>query len=487
MRQGRGNPPQFPMKKITSSFLIVLVLWASVIAPARALVWFPLLTGASGIEGALVGAAGLAAAVAAMEFSTNGDSPSASRDNVGLQIQLDPYTPLIVPDSAKPAPVIDSQQHSGESSYRRNASASTDYSGVSKSATPEIAAAKHMAEYPIHEGTSYYTATQLSVSTYGVTVHEKRFSSTGSLLSEYDFTYPWIVTTGDSWVDCPSGYILNTGDNKCYTTAVNEQQVADAKLQIERTLNKFRKNPNDPDPVPPNVSISDSEVKVQTHERTTSAKINADGTATIKDITVSPDKQTTNVDTVKISAPTPGQPPQVIWKNHGTFPGVQLGGDIPSGNYGPIEPTVDGTVGGAAVPAATNLNLPENLARTDKQCGYDAAHPCKVELNEGEAPAPFEAPQIDQLDGQFDQLQTFINQRENGVGQGIQNPLTSKFSGRQCTDPGFDASDVRPNAKATVPICAHMAEIEPWTTLAAYIASAVLIYGIWFRRLGGPA
>jgi hypothetical protein len=492
------------MRKLVASGLIVITLWGSLIQPARALPVLPLVAYLIEVAGAhpLLTSVAIHAGIAAITLTDNGAAPTSNGSNAAIQIQLDPYTPLIKPESAIGAAVIDATSQEVIASenhyYWRKTYSGQVFQGytVAEVATAYFNYAKNVVhagdiDCPTSNVHSFNEATgQFSVQKC------PGFSN----VSDTVFKQNNQCVPGDTWngsacvrneLVCPSNYTLNSGDNKCYANNPDEVQVADAKLQIQRTLDKFQKNPNDPDPVPDNVSISDKEVVVRTPERTTTVKINDDSSVDIKEVVQTPDGNTEE-NKVKVSAPTPGNAPEVQSKSSSKYPGQSTangGAAVPGTGTGE-----SGTPNAPATPT-TVLNLPDNLARTDKQCGYDDAHPCKVEIqgdgklkiDEEGTPGEFTSEHGDQIDAKFDELETFIENQTDGVGQGLENPLIGKLTSGGCTNPEFNVSEVNANAKSTIPICDYIPDLHPWLALFAYVMSALAIYRIWFTRTGGNA
>lgn len=492
------------MRKLTASLLIAAVLWGSLIAPARAFVplLFPYAAGSVvTTEGtialsAVLSTVTIGGAIALLTMTDNNSAPAANGSNAAIQIQLDPYTPLVTPESAQASPVVDQVTtetvvSDAQVSYILSNGGSGTASGFGSSTFSSPSALQSaVISYVISHNPSISPVSPGAVGSSSF----QYFWSDGT--SEWQSIYSvGQCATGSTWngsdcvqttQSCPSGYTLNTSDNRCYVNNPDEQQVADAKNQIQRILDKFQKNPNDPDPLRQGVTVTDTKVTVQTPQSTVTAEISPDQSVTLKEVTATPDGNT-KVDKVKLSPPTPGQAPEVIGKDSKIVPGQKSGDPGGTGVNSPIEPTDD--AGNATEPAAatTVLNLPDNLAKTEKQCGYDAEHPCQTKIDEADTPEDFQTNHGDDLDGQFDELQTFINEQENGVGAGIENPFIGKFASGGCVDPTFSASDIYAGASASIPICSHKSDIDPWTSLAAYVFSAIAIYGIWFRRLGGAS
>lgn len=483
------------MRKSLAFLLIAAMLWGSVIAPARALIIAPLIPYLMGLttaeQVALGGSVALHVVIASIALTNDGNEPAANGSNTSLQIQLDPYTPLVTPESAQPSPTSPLQPQqvvvtSGDYHYtyfhtggsKNTCAAACDTYTASNQFGATFACTSDNAAYPsgTYVCTEYWQGNQYT--------HTHGTGTASGCPEGADFDGANCVKTVNS---CPDGYTFNATTQSC-NISNPDTQVPDQKTQIVRHNNEFLKNPNDPDPIPENLLVRPKDIVISTPERTTTVHINEDSTVTVTDIKPTANNTTTK-DQVTISAPTPGNPPTVIGRNTQTYPGQESGPADPGSTSN--SPIVPGTSSGSPTsPAAgtTVLNLPENLAKTEKQCGYDAAHPCKVTIDEGEAPSDFDNSARDTaLDGKFDELQTFINSQDNGVGEGIQNPLIGKLPSGQCTDFVYDVTEVNPNARATIPLCEHMADIQPWTQFFAYIASAILIYGIWFRRLGGAS
>lgn len=458
------------MRKFTASILIALTLWGSLILPARAVV--PLLPALGYLTGstlgdALIYSAGLHAAVAAIQLVTNGNPPASDGGNVGIQVQLDPYTPLTTPESAVPPATINAT----------------------------------MEEQVVYTSSNRYLSQVTGQYVYGEACGGGQDVSTvnGSCIAgcstgqTASYIPPGYLRCSEIQPTCPEGYTLNATENKCYLGA-SDSQVADAKIQVQRILDEFVQNPNDPDPIPPNVTLSPKDITIQTPERTTKVHINEDNTIDVKEIVQTPDGNTQE-NKVKISAPGAGSAPEVIGKSSSTYPGQSSNPPLSDGSPGgaAIPGTGQGESGTPTAPATgTNvLNLPDNLAKTEKQCGYDADHPCKVEgnikINEVGTPEEFQTDHGDQLDDQFDELQTFVNEQQDGVGEGLENPLIGKFTSGQCTNPIYDVSEVDAKAKATIPICDYVPQLHPWLALFAYVMSALAIYRIWFTRQGASA
>lgn len=363
------------MKKLFTSFLIASVLWGSVIVPARA--FLPLaaiayLTGAtSGLNGALVGSILLHAAIAAIVITSDGNEPAANGSNTAIQIQLDPYTPLITPESAKPPstmPATATEQIVSSTETHSVYHCPTDLHESQSSCIASLNAAfccSVQYQSIISETSSNYTAKWLRSDDGGTGNSTFSKSTVAGCPSGSTWNGSSCISTAYT---CPSGYTLNSSDNICYVNNPDETQVADAKTQIQRILDNFQKNPNDVDSLPENVSLASKDVVIQTPERTTKVHINDDSTVTVTEISVTSDGNT-NVDSVKISAPGVGQAPEVIGKTNNKYSGQQLGsGGTSSGINSPQIPTTDGT--GAGTPsspaAGTNvLNLPANLAKTE--------------------------------------------------------------------------------------------------------------------------
>jgi hypothetical protein len=495
------------MRKIVASLLTASLLWCSLVLPARALPVLPLVAYLLEVAGAyplITSVAIHTAAIVAIELTNNGSSPTSNRSNVAIQIQLDPYTPLIKPESAVGPAVVDSITDNVVQSEQQLHYALTGLT-THRSYSLDALAAAYLAEYRAAGSPAF----AVGCSNVTVANYETRqifidrcpgYSDTTTVAGLVTACVPGDTWNGSACVrpqtTCPPDYTLNTGDNKCYANNPDEVQVADAKLQIQRILDKFQKNPNDPDTVPDHVSIEDKDITIQTPERTTKVHINDDSTVDIREIVHTPDGNTQE-NKVKLSAPTPGNAPEVISKSTSNYPGQSSApSPAPGVPGGPVIPGTgvgeSGTPTGSATPT-TVLNLPDNLARTDKQCGYDAAHPCKVELqgdgklkvDEDGTPEEFTSDHGDQIDAKFDELESFIEQQTDGVGQGLENPLIGKFSGSECTNPLFSVTEVHPNAVASIPACDHIPQLHPWLALLAYVMSALAIYRIWFTRQGG--
>lgn len=499
------------MRKFTASLLIAVTLWGSLIAPARALPVLPLVAYLIELAGAhpLITSVAVHAAIASIALTSDGNGPSSSGSNTAIQVQLDPYTPLVTPDSAKPGPVAPNSSEevvSNEQAYYRFVDAVPGYSDCipichqfsSRNQMGNAAAAADWGDGRTYTYNSGNTTADPTTPSGSQDIYIWLDNNVGSSRGVYGRKVWGSCPSGSNWngsacvkviTGCPPNYTLNAPDNMCYPNNPNEQQVADAKTQIQRTLDQFAKNPNDPDALPPNVSVGPKDITIQTPERTTKVHINDDSTVDVREIVQTPDGNTQE-NKVKLSAPGPGAAPEVIGKSQSTYPGQ-------SSN----PPLSDGSPGGAAIPGTGSgesgtptgtaapvqvLKLPDGLAQSDKQCGYDDAHKCKVDqkIDETGTPDEFQTNHGDQLDAKFDEIQNFINNQQNGVGEGLQHPLDGAFSS-ECRNPEFNAASVKPGAVATIDICSHAAEAQPILRWIAYIFTAVAIYGLWFRRVGG--
>lgn len=358
------------MRKLLASFLIVSVLWASIIAPARAfapLVGLAYLTGANGLQGSLIGASLLASAVAAITLTSDGNESVANGSNVAIQIQLDPYTPLITPDSAQspqtspfvqqvqivsdtethPVYHCPTAQYESQSdclaSLNQDSCCSIQYDSIiSETATNYVA--QYHRVYESGGGQSTFSKSTVAGCSTGAT-----WNGTNC------------VTTQNS---CPAGYAMDTTTQSC--NLINtDTQVVDNKTQIVRQNNEFIKNPNDPDPIPENLLVRPSDVIISTPEHTTTVHINADGTITVTEIKPT-ENNTTTKEVVNISSPTPGSSPQVTSKSKQQYSGQESG---PADPASPVNsPQVPGTGSGTPSSSAsgtTVLNLPANLAKTE--------------------------------------------------------------------------------------------------------------------------
>lgn len=468
------------MKKLTASFLIAVTLWASVIAPAKAV--FPIIgavylasvdaLGAT-LTHTLIASAALHAGVAAIELTSDSSAPSSNGSNSAIQIQLDPYTPLTTPASAlAPATspytqtqvvVSDAQEHPVYHTYVGSfLSASDAISAIN------AVSANCKWTYTSEDRTRFY-------STYSC-----KDGSTGN--SADDVSYVFGCPSGSSWDGshcvetvntCPPGYTMNTTTQSCNRNN-DDVQVPDNKIQITRSGDTMQQNPNDPDPIPENLLVRPKDVVISSPERTTTVHINDDGTIEVKDITLS--NGNTNVDKLKLSAPTPGQAPQVIGKSNQQYPGQESGPADPDATVN--SPVIPGTESGTPSSPATGtsvLNLPANLAKTEKQCGYDAEHPCKVELKN-------EALESTELStGQFETAASDHLSNLQGVGEGGDhgfswswNPFESINAGA-CTPPQFHVGFVDLNFSD---FCTKIAWVRDLLGFVIYVSTGMALFSI---------
>lgn len=380
------------MRKFTASLLIAFTLWGSFIAPAKAV--FPIIgavylasvdTLGATLTHTLIASAGLHAGIAAIEIMSDSSQPAANGSNTAIQIQLDPYIPLTNPESAAVPPptvapvnqetVVSTTQvhYKHQDAYCNGLSISPAYEG-SFGAVRDLWKNRVVGDNSCQCGSRGRTVSITNENppafSYEVKCADDGYSygvSNGNFQT-INSCEPGATWNGSACVkmveSCPSGYTMNEPENLCYSNSPTQQQ-ADAKTQIERILDNFQKNPNDPDPIPENLLVRPKDIVISTPERTTKVHINDDGTSTVTEISTTSDGNT-KVDKLNISAPGPGSAPTVIGKESQVIPGQESGPADPDATVN--SPVPPGTSSGSPKPAAgstTVLNLPDNLAKTE--------------------------------------------------------------------------------------------------------------------------
>jgi hypothetical protein len=379
------------MRKFTASVLIAITLWGSFVAPARAFVplLYPMAVGSvTTAEGtialsAVASTATVGSIIALVAMTTDKSPPASNGSNVALQVQLDTYTPLPTPQSAsapETSPYVQQEVVVNEviGYYEAGSPSGANYGYSASDACNKAVTAVNA----YFSGSwSVQNCSSLPVGTNGswrTNTNANGYYSGGLRHFGGSCYAPSVASNGKCVVlqdTCPSGYTLNTTTQSCNRNST-DVQVPDQKTQITRTANTLQKNPNDPDPLPSNVTVSPQEVVIKALDSKTNIKINPDGSSEIIVIERGPN-DSTKESKLQLSAPSPGSSPTVTGKQVNTIPGQENG---PDG-----EPVLPGEASGtpSAPAGSTNvLNLPANLAKTEKQCGYDEDHKCTTDVKE---------------------------------------------------------------------------------------------------------
>lgn len=485
------------MKKLIAILAISSLLWVSVITPAKAWV-LPVLARAgvyvldkvaalSTAQKINYGASVAVHAVVASLVLTDDDQPPATDgSNTMLQIQLDPDTPLIKPASAatQPATVAATPQEQVVSdlqvSYYHSGSGCWNTGTTYYPSKDALGAA--MASQCTSAPTSY-TYTGFS----GNYVMFQRYDDGVLAANTNKFWYSTAsCATGSTWngsdcvqtvYTCPANYTLS--GQTCNSTMT---EPLDNKVRINRTGNTFSKDSTDPDPLPDNVTIAggntvtaktcgfDSAHPCPSTIPPKTVQVRADTNGTVSIISAQPTANSnTEVKGVTLSAPAgENNPPVVVGTKEELIPGT--GGTI--GELDDTTPASDGT---------NVLNLPANMATTDKQCGYDAAHPCAVTLGDFGDLGTNDLPSTD-LDTAADAHKAIIDGIGEGGDHGFEwswNPFDTLTTGG-CSAPTFMAAGK--NWLNLDDFCTKVAYIRTFMEFMLYIATGYGLFNIMTGR-----
>lgn len=197
---------------------------------------------------------------------------------------------------------------------------------------------------------------------------------------------------------------------------------------------------------------------------------NSDGTTTITLTTINNTNNTTTVSTANY-----GTDGKQTGRKTEVFTGV--------GDQQSTTPSAPSTGSG------TSINLPTDYNREatqqeirDALCGGSNQQPCSDVNTQAQSAHSGRLGQIDSL---FDQLQQKAQEQTGGVGDAIPYPLDDAFPDQPCINPHFDASDIAPGAYGEVRLCEYANEAQPILRWVAYVFTAVGVFGLWFRKLGG--
>lgn len=442
------------MRKLIAHITLVVFLWASVVNPAKAVmpligaaaVWFFNQTAATQI--AIGGSVALHAAIAAISFTSDSSSPDNTGTNKTLTVQLDPNVPLIAPSSAAATASIPAT-NGGNVGYC-GASCASIKSAIINAYTPQTVG-------NIAEISGVYWS-----STYNIWVVNYKWTLSGG------GTTNWHGPSGDVQINwtCPSGYTLSG-----QTCNVSTAQQSDNKGTIIRTGNSFSTDPNDPDVLPSNVTVSSNKVTVKNpNGRTDEVVIEPNGT--LSTYHWEPNSSGDTVQTkVTASAPSAGSPVEVTSVETKTFSGTS---STTGGASGTSSPTSQTQVVG-------NVNLDKTGLATDgKQCGYDAAHPCKVEIDT--TGLGTNAVSQDDYSAKALAHQTQLEAVGAGGDHGFTwewNPLSTLSTG-SCTDPTFVIGGK--NYIDLTGFCDKVAYLRGFFEFMLYISTGIALFNILTGR-----
>lgn len=471
------------MRKLIAHITLAVFLWASVVSPAKAVmpllgaaaVWFFNQTAATQI--AIGGSVALHAAVAAITFSSDTSQPNDTGSNKTLTVQLDPYVPLIAPASAGsqpatlPATSAEVVVSNEQKTYIVSGYCSTAPSGYSPS--PSAACQKHATNYC----KANFTATYNSVTNNNETCVVNEFYNGTPWGQDYKgISVSNTCTPGTTWngsacvetqLTCPSGYTLS--GSTCNLT--NPTQASDNKKQVLRSGNTFSQDPYDPDVLPDNVTVTSNKVTVKNpNGRTDEIVIEPNGT--LSTYHWEPNAAGDTVQTkVSASAPSAGSPVEVTGVETKTFSGSS---SSTGGSTGTTTPTSQTQVIGDVQLDKTGL------ASDSKQCGYDAAHPCSVQLDTtGLGSNTLSSSGLD------DASSAHVSYLES-IGQGGEhgwtwdwNPLSTITTGT-CSDPSFII-----NGKSYVDLTGFCDKVEwfrGFLEFMLYISTGIALFNIMTGR-----
>lgn len=468
-------------KRLIASFLMVSILWASVVVPAKAFV-LPLI--AMVLEAASADAAfstSLALSSAAVGSAIAFIKFHDPVNNSVFTVQLHPKAPLETPGGWSPPTTT--VQPMPPATTTASLAFFDPTSCLGTGSTPNyasmslLAGAMNTARCGATNGTEFSAGVGVQI-----------------LFNGSFYTNAGQINT------CSAGYSLISGSCNLSDALVVIKPVLGRDMLI-RTGNTYSHDPqqNAADVNTLNSVVFSSPAAGQliyknpnTGEVTRVTTNQTDGTTIIETTKPNPDGVTSNRDTTTLTAPgvTAADPPKVSGQKHEALQGVgdAVGPSPGTSSSAPV--TVDtsnlathsdvSTVGSKIDASNTKLDAIKNAL-----CGGSGQPPCK--LDETGTPGTFTGTQSAGLDAQADSLVSQIQNQRNGAGQGLSiEPITNAIPATsQCVNPGFDASDIHAGAKFTLPLCEHASQVQPYLRWVVWIFTAIGIWGIWFQKLGG--
>lgn len=474
------------MRKLTAYITLTAFLWLSVITPAKAFLpaiaaWAATLTTAEQV--ALGSSIALHTAIAAIKFTSDNSAPASDGGNVTLQVQIDPNTPLVLPDSATataPATVAATQQantpYTSTKSYNIGYSCNQNYPTISGTTASAVCSGIEPQRQDAIARCNYAVVTLT-----GPTEPNKCNYSNGG---QYTLTQACPdggtvdgsgTCNGGTKVSCPSGYTRSGTTLTCNLTNPSVAQVSDNKKNVSRSGNTFVQDSNDPDTLPSNVTVTSNKVKVDNGNKHDEVVIETNGTVSYYHWEGQTDG-TTKQQKTSISAPSGGAAgtTQVTGTDTSSFAGS---GDNTGGSGGTGATSSNVNVTGGTVQATLDKS---GLATDGKQCGYDAAHPCKVEVDT----TGLGTNAISQDDYSTKSAAHLAKLEE--VGQGGDhgftwdwNPLSSLNTGA-CSDPTFMIGGK--NYIDLTGFCDKVAYLRGFFEFMLYITTGIALFNILTGR-----
>jgi hypothetical protein len=437
-------------KKFTAIVLLSLFAIPAIASLQTATGWGAVTIGSVGVYMAVAtgvtiltgGAAAIGLLGAAILINNETNQPS-DQTQAPLVIQLDPNKPLTTPTGwSSPT------QPPATSSLTTTYGWTGDTVSAANDVTPLAACQSRWA--------TSVTADSSTLATFGY------YTCRNSVATS--------VGTVKGFTKCPPGY-TQSGSSCNLSSASSAKKPIMGQQNIVRTGNTFAIDPQiNPADINPKVTVTSTQVKVtSTDGSNTTVTINSDGTSTA--VTNTPvTGGNTRVDTTNFGAPT-GSGAPVTGTSSATVQG--------QGSLQTTSPTTGTTIDVSALnKEATQQQI---LAG---QCGGTNNPKCKVDdsgFTDSKTTADSKITSAkDAIDNVFTDAETKNTNQSGGVGEGLSNPILDAIpTDSTCINPALDATAHTPRVE--IPLCEHVADMQPVLKWCVYIFTLFGIWGIFFE------